>query len=665
MKKMTWDNELSPEQREAACHTGGHARLLAGPGTGKTRTLTQHICFLVEEKGISPEKIRAISFTRATAGELHQRISSVLSENQVPVVSTLHSFALSELLTKATNVNDIIFPLRFADDWEESHIIYEDIKEMIGMTKDDVKHLFQLLSSNWESLDIEKEDWETLFHTRNPQFIGAWQEHRRIYGYTLRSEIVYQLKKAMDQSGSTYFKGDFDYIIVDEYQDFNKCDLSIFNHLAATGAELYVAGDDDQSIYGFRKAHPEGIRRFPLEYRGSVDYKLSVCMRCSKKILFLGLFVAKQDFERIDKDLKTPPNSKEGVVKILRFANQNEEASEIAKLCSYLIEFKGLKATDILILLKSDQNNAFSEIISKKLIDVGVPATKLENQKLNNLSARSLLNFLRLYLYEYDSLSWRALLSEWCDRIGSQSIASIYNVARNNTCTFAEAIYKIIDDPELASSNIRNQLVSQILRINYVLDRINNKIEAFQFSGNSAFISSIEPIVYVILVAEELEFDDEVYYNVITFFLSIIDKKCPKTLDDLIRYATADFSDPEEILDSESVNILTMHKAKGLEARAVFIIAAEDEHIPYNKDPNSLSEDRRLMYVSLTRAKEYLYITFCNNRWGKQQHAVASKENPELDNKSSRKLTRFLQNSPFRPESGKNYVKKLEEKSDS
>lgn len=657
---MAWDNELSEEQKAAVCHFGGHARLLAGPGTGKTRTLTQHIRFLVEEKEVSPEKIRVISFTRATAGELHQRINKVLSENQAPMVSTLHSFALSELLTKAANVRDIIFPLRIADDWEESNIIYNDIKDMIDVNKDYVANLFKLLAADWETLKSEEEDWEIQLHSRNPQFIGAWQEHRRIYGYTLTSEIVYQLKKAIDQSGSTRFKRDFDHIVVDEYQDFNKCDLSIFNHLAETGAELYIAGDDDQSIYGFRRAHPEGIRQFHLEYEGSIDYKLSVCRRCSKKILSLGMFVAKQDLERIDKDLQAHPNCQEGVVKILRFANHNEEASEIANLCSSLIKFKGLKPKDILILLKSDKNNAFSEIITKKLIDIGISAIKLENQKLNDLNTRSLLNFLRLFLNRYDSLSWRTLLSEWCSRIGSQSIALIYNAARDNICTFAEAIHKIIDNSvELDSSHTATHLIKEIFRINDILDCISIKIEAFQSSTNSASVSNIEPIVYVLLAAEELEFDDETYYDVITFFLSIIDKKELKSLDDLIKYATADFSDPEEILDSDSVNILTMHKAKGLEARAVFIVAAEDEHIPYQKDPNSVSEDRRLMYVSLTRAEEYLYITFCNNRWSKKQSTLASNDNPELANKTSRTLTRFLQNSTFRPESGKNYAKKF------
>ena len=663
---MAQDKELSEEQRVAACHFGGHARLLAGPGTGKTRTLTQHICFLVEEKKVSPEKILIISFTRATAGELHQRINKVLSENQAPMVSTLHSFALSELLTKAANVRDIIFPLRIADDWEESNIIYNDIKDMIDVNKDYVANLFKLLAADWETLESEEEDWEIQLHSRNPQFIGAWQEHRRIYGYTLRSEIVYQLKKAIDQSGSTRFRRDFDHIVVDEYQDFNKCDLSIFSYLAETGAKLYIAGDDDQSIYGFRRAHPEGIRRFHLEYDGSMDYKLSVCRRCSKKILSLGIFVAKQDLERMDKDLQAHPDSQEGVVKILRFANHSEEASEIANLCSSLIEFKGLKPKDILILLKSDKNNAFSELIKTKLIDIGISATKLENQKLNDLDTRSLLNFLRLFLDRNDSLAWRTLLSIWCERIGSKSVELIYNAARDNVCTFAEAIHKIINNSvELTASSTATHLINEILKINYILDCINIKIQVFQSSASSASVSNIEPIVYVLLAAEELEFDDETYFNVITFLLGIIDKENPKSLDDLIGHVAADFSDPEEILDSDSVNILTMHKAKGLEARAVFIVAAEDEHIPYQKDPNSVSEDRRLMYVSLTRAKEYLYITFCNNRWSKKQSAFASNENPELANKTSRTLTRFLQNSTFRPESGKNYAKKFGENSDS
>lgn len=648
---MAWDDGLLEQQRAAACHIGSHARLLAGPGTGKTRTLTQHICFLIEEKGISPDTIRAISFTRATAGDLHQRIRRVLHEDQIPIVSTLHSFALSELLNNNVNVRDIIFPLRIADDWEENHIIFDDIKGFLGMKKSGIIDLFQLLSANWESLDVEKEDWEEQLHSRNPQFIGAWQEHRRIYGYTLRSEIVYQLKKAIEQSGGITTREEIKYLIVDEYQDLNKCDMSIINYLAQAGVELYVAGDDDQSIYGFRKAHPDGIRRFTIDYEGGKEYELGICMRCAKKVLHLGLFVVEQDRDRIEKHLESAQHCEEGTVKILRFFNQLEEASSVAILCQYLIKNKGLQPSDILILLRSDKYNVFSAPILNELHKLTVPAIKLEDQKLRNYSVRAILCFLRLHILPKDSLSWRTLLSEWCDNIGPKSIEAIYNMAKEDGCSFADAIYKAIEDKSRIPSNIRSVLLEQISRIIEINNKINSDV--FEFDLELRLQSTIRLIEYVRIAAVNLNFDDELLGNTIDVFQSIIDKKEPKSLDDLIRYITSDISDSEEIRDADSVNILTMHKAKGLEAKAVFIVAAEDEYIPRMEGELNLSEDRRLLYVSLTRSKEYLYITYCNYRTGRQKHTGRA------NNESRRTLTRFLQDSPFSPESGKDYTKKL------
>ena len=125
---MAWDDNLLKEQKTAASHTGNHARLLAGPGTGKTLTLTRHICFLVVERNLSPDTILAITFTRAAARELRQRVAAELGEKRSPRISTLHSFALQQLLKNATKITDLPQPLRIADDWEERNTVLPDLK---------------------------------------------------------------------------------------------------------------------------------------------------------------------------------------------------------------------------------------------------------------------------------------------------------------------------------------------------------------------------------------------------------------------------------------------------------------------------------------------------------------------------------------------------------
>ncbi|MBE3133987.1 MAG: UvrD-helicase domain-containing protein, partial [Acidobacteria bacterium] len=187
---MAWDTDLLREQRTAARHTGNHARLLAGPGTGKTLTLTRHVCYLVEAQNVSPDEILAVTFTRAAARELRQRVQAELGAGASPRISTLHSFALRQLLRNARLMTALPQPLRIADDWEERQIILEDLKALLTLdTIKNTRKLLNELSADWQSLIADEDDWERRFP--DPRFLAAWQEHRTVYGYALRAELVY------------------------------------------------------------------------------------------------------------------------------------------------------------------------------------------------------------------------------------------------------------------------------------------------------------------------------------------------------------------------------------------------------------------------------------------------------------------------------------------
>ena len=263
--------------------------MLAGPGTGKTLTLTRRVSFLVEEGRVEPSGILALTFTRAAAHELRQRIESELSADRPPRVSTLHSFALRHILGNAALITLLPQPLRIADDWEERHIILEDLTRLLRLQRiDHARDLLNELSADWQSLAADEAEWERRFP--NPQFLGAWRQHRNVYGYVLRAELVYQLKRVLEQAPNFAVDGPPTHLLVDEYQDLNRCDLAVVKAIADRGVEVYCAGDDDQSIYGFRKAHPEGIRRFPVDYQPSKPLTLEICKRCDPAILDLALF---------------------------------------------------------------------------------------------------------------------------------------------------------------------------------------------------------------------------------------------------------------------------------------------------------------------------------------------------------------------------------------
>ena len=645
---MAWDDDLLTAQRTAAKHVGTHARLLAGPGTGKTLTLTRRICFLVTQSNISAKSILALTFTRAAAGELRQRVAKELGEDQSPRISTLHSFALRQLLKNATKITDLPQPLRIADDWEERNIILEDLKALLGLPR--IEHATDLLnglSADWQSLTADEVDWER--RLPNPQFLGAWREHRQIYGYTLRAELVYQLKKALEQRGDFELEGPIEYLLVDEYQDLNRCDLAVVQQVVSRGVELFIAGDDDQSIYGFRKAHPQGIRRFTRDYSDATELELEICKRCDRRILELGLFVARQDPRRIEKVIRTESGRKEGDVALLRFANQNAEAKGIACLCNYLLAQHELKPSEILILLRSDRNGVFSRPIRERLDQAGIPvaAATGTTDALDGTDGRAFLAFLRIAVRDEDSLAWRTLLQVWCNGIGKGAIGAVYDLSRSRGENFAQTVISAHADNDLLPTNHRSRLSKAIS------DVLGQLSVLFPGDRCEKYQTSDEMMRVVRSAAESIIADEQEQHRILSKIEQAAEASESTSIEELVRAIEVENDDIEQELEEGKINILTMHRAKGLTAEAVIVAAAEDQYVPGRAQGVAVDDERRLLYVSLTRAKHHLFVTYCDKRTGQQRHTGRD------SGYVSRSLSRFLTDCPHIPLDGREFILRL------
>ena len=641
---MSWDEGLTPEQQNAAGHIGKHARLLAGPGTGKTLCLTRRICFLINEKDVKPEQICALTFTRAAAHELRRRVESEVGKERVPRISTLHSFALRQLLLNSARLASLPQPLRIADDWEERNIILKDLKALLRLDRiDHVRDLLNQMSADWQTLTADDENWDRRFP--DPKFLGAWREHREIYGYMLRAELVYQLNRALEQYGDFTLEGPIRHLLVDEYQDLNRCDLAVVKAIAKRGAEVFVAGDDDQSIYGFRMAHPEGIRRFPQDYPPAHELALEMCRRCDQEILDLGLFVARQDFRRIDKPLRAENGRTGAEIAILRFPNQNKEAKGVATLCQHLIGNCNLQPGQILILLRSDRNEVFSSVLRKALDDHGVPVrvATADTTPLNLEPGRIVLAFLRLLVNREDHLAWRTLLDLRKNGLGTAAVDTVYNIARTRNAGFAATLQSICDDPSSGGRH-GGRIKTEVEAIRAVIAELLALLPTGEGKNLTAMIGQIIQRLV----------DDEVQRQAIQHQFGLaIQAAEPKSIDDLVRALEVSREDIEQEIDEGKVNILTMHKAKGLTAEAVIIVAAEDEYLPGRAEGDAADDERRLLYVSLTRAKHRLFITYCDQRTGQQCHTGRT------SGKTLRSLTRFLRDGPITPNDGNEYTENL------
>lgn len=324
----------TPEQQAILAHDRHrHARVLAGPGTGKSATLVALVDQLLG--GNPAPRIKLLTFTRAATAELAKKVSDhPAAAAERP--STIHSFSIS-LLLRNPGTGDFPQPLRIADKWEDHAIVYPTLAGRAGVSGKKLKKLVHEMAANWESLRPNEDP--SVDPADRALFLGAWNEHRQVYGYTLLQELPYALRNALDNhpdlDGVTY-----DLLIVDEYQDLNACELEVLRLIAQRGCSIIGAGDDDQSIYSFRRAAPEGIRRFRYDYPGCANYPLSVTQRCGSRIIDWASYVIEGDPDRPRgrPRLTSVEGSPDGDVALLAFDDETAEARGVAALIRQLVE---------------------------------------------------------------------------------------------------------------------------------------------------------------------------------------------------------------------------------------------------------------------------------------------------------------------------------------
>jgi len=631
-----WKEGLDEKQQAAATHIGKHARLLAGPGTGKTETITRRILALIVEHNVDPANILVLTFTRVAAYDLRCKIKSALDplKKELPRISTIHSFALRQLMRNSGRITTLPQPLRIADDYDERSIILEDLKvdledhlktifPDIPHSLDKVKKLFALLSSDWETLRIDLEETQRSCH--DAEFLGAWSNHRNIFGYALRSELIYQLKKALNSFPDFNLESKFSHVLVDEYQDLNACDLAIIDELAKRGCELFVAGDDDQSIYGFRYANPNGIRIFVDRFQAE-PLALETCFRCDKSILSIGEFVASLDYTRLPKITKPRIGAGNGAVRLLCFEDQYREAEYVAKRCSELFS-KGV--SDILILIRSDHQSKISSVLVEACNRYEIPvAVKNETDPLDEGSGRCVLAILRLLIDESDALAWRTILQEQCGGVAEITFKSIRDMAREKGQNFYEILKSIERDP--TSIRRGNLIAAKMTEVRGLIGTLKSQIK------------TIDVLIHEIVGAV---ISDPIQQKLVEdFLIRVKTEAATDGVSDLLLALTSSFSADEQELTADKVNILTMHKAKGLSADVVFIVGAEKQFLPGRSIGLAAEDERRLLFVSLTRARHELNITYCQRRLDQQMWTGSESGTPR------RELTPFLKDSPLKAE---------------
>ena len=607
---------LNDKQKEAVLATEGPCLVIAGAGSGKTKVLTHKIAYLLSEKNVKPWNILSITFTNKAANEMKQRVEKLVGEaSQEMWLGTFHSICVRIL---RRFIDRIGFDTTFLifDSTDQRTLVKECIKS-IGL--DD--KLFtdrSVLSeiSNGKNDMLEPKAYQVKYNGDfRKEKIGEVYE---LYQKKLKEnnaldfdDIINYTIKILTENPDVleYYTEKFKYVLVDEYQDTNKAQFMLVSILASKYGNITVVGDNDQGIYSFRGADITNILNFEKDFPGSKIVKLEQNYRCTGNILKAANAVIKNNENKYDKKLWT--ENEEGKLPcIYKAEDEYDEASYIVKQINMLKMEEYLKLSDFVILYRmNSQSRAIEDIFRRENIPYKIiGGLKFYERK----EIKDIIAYLRLIFNTSDNLSLKRIINEPKRGIGKTSLDNIQDISDKT----GRSMYEIIKYAEQYELNrvkansiqfveVIEELRKQVnqIPISELIKLTLNKtgyVKALENENTIEAESRIQNLEEFLTVA--IEFEEQMAENTLAEFLESIS-------------LTSDIDNMEESKDT--VTLMTLHSAKGLEFPVVFLVGMEEGIFPGYKsigEIKELEEERRLFYVGITRAMQYLYLTCAKRR---------------------------------------------------
>lgn len=615
-------NGMNPQQQEAVKTTEGPLLIMAGAGSGKTRVLTHRIAYLIVEKQVYPSNILAITFTNKAAREMRERIDALLgsgiSENMW--VSTFHSMCV-RILRRHIDRIGISKNFSILDASDQLTAIKNVFKQLNIDTKQyDPRSVLSAISSAKNEC-ITAEQYKKNANPFNP-FEKMAGEVYEAYEKTLRKnqsldfdDLILMTITLFERVPDVleYYQNKFQYIHVDEYQDTNHSQYKLVKMLASKFKNICVVGDSDQSIYRWRGADIRNILSFEKDYPNAKVILLEQNYRSTKRILQAANDVISNNESRYPKVLRTENPTGEKIV-FYTARDERDEAQFVVKTIKELMETEGRTLKDFAILYRTNaQSRAMEEVLVKSNLQYTiVGGTKFYDRK----EIKDLLAYLRLIANNDDDLSLARIINEPKRNIGASTFEKIATYAIENDLSIFKALY------EVSSIGLTPRAMN-------ALENFRNLIEGFSKMQDYLSVTElveevIEKSGYRAMLEKENTIESQSRLENLEEFLSVTkafeerseDKSLVAFLTDLALIADIDSLD-EENNSNESIVLMTMHSAKGLEFPVVFIIGMEENIFPHSRSigvKEELEEERRLAYVGITRAEERLYLTCASFR---------------------------------------------------
>lgn len=626
---------LNDKQYEAVVNTEGPCLVIAGAGSGKTKVLTHKIAYLIGEKQIKPWNILAITFTNKAANEMKERIGNLVGDVAADIwMGTFHSICVRILRRFIDRIgfdsSFIIF------DSSDQRTLVKNCIKTIGLDDKmftDRSVLSEISNAKNEMLEPDQYTVRANGDFRKEKIALVYEMYQKRLkennAIDFDDIINYTIKILMDNPDILeYYSDKFHYVLVDEYQDTNKAQFTLVTMLASKNGNITVVGDNDQGIYSFRGADISNILNFERDFPGTKIIKLEQNYRCTGNILKAANAVIKNNEVTYKKELWTE-NEVGNLPAVYSAKNEYDEGTYIAQQIEHLRREEYYKYSDFAILYRMNtQSRAIEEILRRESIPYKIiGGLKFYERK----EIKDIISYLRLIQNPSDNLSLKRIINEPKRGIGKTSLDKIEELSINS----GVPMYEIIKNAEQYGLNRvflnSREFVNAIEELRAKKDdiKISDLIkETLKKSGYTQALENentieaenrIENLDEFLTVA--IEFEDESADNKLSDFLEGI------TL-------SSDIDNMEET--EETVTLMTLHSAKGLEFPVVFLVGMEEGIFPGYKsigEPKELEEERRLCYVGITRAKEHLFLT-------------CSKQRTIFGSTSCNQVSRFLREIP-------------------
>ncbi|EFL6826532.1 UvrD-helicase domain-containing protein [Campylobacter coli] len=600
---------LNESQKEAASHIDGPMLILAGAGSGKTKTITTRLAYMIGEVGIPAINTLTLTFTNKAASVMKNRALDLLNSNENPLLCTFHKFGLLFLklhIERLGRKNNFII----IDNDDSKKIL----KELINDDKTSPHQILQLIShfkNESKSVQDVFSDLELLKDNEIKHqalqkiaiYYQNYQEYLLKHNFIDFDDLLLLTNTLLenDQNFAKEQSSFYRYITVDEYQDTNALQYKILKNLCCIHENICVVGDDDQSIYSWRGAKIENILNFQSEFSNVKLVKLEQNYRSVGMILKAANNLISHNKKRLGKTLLCTKDEGEDI-QILSSDNEKIESALVAKKIKELLNL-GIYAGEIAVLFRI---NALSRSIEEAFMKEKIPYKLLSGMRFyERLEIKDLICYLRILINPNDDLSFKRIINRPKRSIGEKALQNLEDYAQKRKISLFEA---------LCESDGGVGIFSLKKAQNEAKKFIQNIYKLREYSDLKKMIENFEELFALKEFYTLQEDGDERVLNIDEFYASIKEKikeEPQTTLEDILSEISL-LSDQDGI-EGECVCLMSVHASKGLEFDHVFIVGLEEGFFPLNE--SDIEEERRLAYVAITRAKKCLSLSIAKSRF--------------------------------------------------